>query len=115
MSYWAQFAYTGDPGRGRSGTLEAWKAWDSSSPSAPKFMVLDTHEGGGIRMSAETVDTPTLLAQIATDDRFESPRERCNLYYQLARRGRTISEEEYATVGDGACRDFPFESYPWSD
>jgi para-nitrobenzyl esterase len=113
MSYWAQFAYTGDPGRGRSGTLEPWKPWDASSEKAAKFLLLDTAEGGGMRMSADTVDTQTLLAQIADDDRFASQRERCDLYYQLARWGDALSEEEYATVGNAACRDFPFDSHPW--
>jgi para-nitrobenzyl esterase len=115
MSYWAQFAYTGDPGRGRSGTLEAWKPWDRSAAGAPKFMVFDTPEGGGIRMSSERVVGETLLAGIAVDERFESQRERCSLYRQLATWSGVLEEDEYATVGGGACREFPFESYPWTD
>ena len=115
MSYWDEFAYNGDPGRGRAGTLEPWRAWDGSRAEAPKFIVLDTPEGGGIRMSAESVDTRSVLAQIANDDRFETLRERCDLYYQLAFRGNTLSQEEYAKIDGGACRDFPFDRYPWDD
>ena len=115
MSYWAEFAYNGDPDRGRTGTLEKWTAWDGSSTAAPKFIVLDTPESGGIRMSADSVETRSLLAEIAEDPRFETLRERCDLYYQLAFRGSALSREEYASIDGAACRDFPFDDYPWDD
>ena len=35
MSYWAQFAATGSPGRGRAGDLPEWRAWDDGSPGRP--------------------------------------------------------------------------------
>ena len=41
MSYWANFARTGDPGRGRRGELPAWSAWDGR-PQAHKYLILDT-------------------------------------------------------------------------
>jgi para-nitrobenzyl esterase len=115
MSYWANFAYTGDPDRGRSGTLERWMAWDTSSREAPKFLVLDTQEGGGIRMSSETETADALLARLASDDRFASERQRCGMYYAFAVFAEAISEEEYATAADGACRGFPIEDYPWDE
>lgn len=115
MSYWAQFAYTGDPGRGRSGTLETWRRWNPSSADAPKFLVFDTREGGGIRMSSDTVSGEKLLARLATDDRIDSQRARCELYRSFAERGRGFDEDDYATVANGACRDFPFDAYPWND
>jgi para-nitrobenzyl esterase len=115
MSYWTNFAYTGDPDRGRSGTLERWKAWDPSSPEAPKFLVLDTAEGGGIRMASDTVTSEGLLAQLASDDRFATARQRCGIYYGFAVFGEVISEEQYAAAADGACREFPIEDYPWDE
>ena len=53
MSYWTQFAATGNPGSGQAGDLPLWGAWDSSSDRAAKYMVFDTEAGGGLRMSHE--------------------------------------------------------------
>jgi para-nitrobenzyl esterase len=113
MSYWANFAYTGDPGRGRSGSLEEWKAWDASGTGAPRTLVLDTPADGGIRMSSDLVTSEALLAALARDDRFDSQRERCTIFYQFAKWGRVLSEEEYAGVAGGACSGFPIDAYPW--
>ncbi len=114
MSYWTSFAYTGDPGRGRSGTLVPWTAWDATRASAPKFLVFDTPADGGIRMSSNTITNERLLAKLAGDDRFEDLRERCQVLYELVTWGRGISEDEYAVFSDGACRAFPLDAFPWN-
>jgi para-nitrobenzyl esterase len=111
MSYWTQFAYTGDPGRGRDGSLETWAAWDPSSASAPKFMVFDTPEDGGLRMSSDTVDSDQLVARLATDERFSSEQERCEIFLQFVQWRELVSEAEYAR----ACPDFPMDEHPWSE
>jgi para-nitrobenzyl esterase len=111
MSYWANFAYAGDPDRGRSGTLESWKTWDASSEDAPKFMILDTHEGGGIRMSADSITRDELLARLGRDERFENPRDRCEIYYELSTWRNMVSAEDYAS----ACGEFPMDDYPWDE
>ncbi len=66
MSYWAQFARTGNPGRGRDGVLPEWTAW-SPNADADKFIVLDTAQGGGIRMSTGSV-TQDRVGQLAASD-----------------------------------------------
>ncbi len=83
MSYWAQFAYTGDPGRGRDGSLPRWNAWHPGRPDTGKFIVLDTAGDGGIRMSSETESPAALLAELASDPRLASAEERCALFDQL--------------------------------
>lgn len=80
MSYWAEFAYTGAPGRGRDGSLPHWAAWDDSRPDAPKFAVLDTSAGGGIRMSSETESAAALAVELSTDGGFETAAERCGMW-----------------------------------
>ncbi len=80
MSYWAEFAYTGAPGRGRDGSLPRWGAWDDSRPDAPKFVVLDTSAGGGIRMSSETESLAALVVELSTDGGFETAAERCGMW-----------------------------------
>jgi para-nitrobenzyl esterase len=79
MSYWAQFAYTGDPGRGRDGSLPRWKAWESGGAESDKFIVFDTAADRGIRMSSDTESPAALLAELAGDPRLDTARERCAL------------------------------------
>jgi para-nitrobenzyl esterase len=83
MSYWAQFAYTGDPGRGRDGSLSRWSAWDSGRPESDKFIVFDTIADGGIRMSSETESPEALLAELASDSQLDSADERCVVFERL--------------------------------
>jgi para-nitrobenzyl esterase len=83
MSYWAQFAYKGDPGSGRDGSLPRWRAWDPRGPDADKFIVFDTTVDGGIRMSSETESPAALLAELASDPQLDAAEERCALYQQI--------------------------------
>ena len=55
MSYWAEFASTGAPGRGRGGKLPEWTPWDESAPDGERFMVFDSEADGGLRMSADAM------------------------------------------------------------
>jgi para-nitrobenzyl esterase len=115
MSYWAEFAYSGDPGRGRDGAELHWAAWDDSGEGAAKFIVFDSEEGGGLRMAAETVTQEEVIERVATDPRFESWRERCEVYQGFVGRIPRMTEERYESVGEGACRAYPLDAYPWQE
>lgn len=98
-SYWTEFARTGDPGRGRDGTLPLWTPWDESRPTADRFMIFDTAADGGLRMSADAVTRGGILDQIAQDPRFDGPEERCELL-EIARQRRTrLSETDLRRAG----------------
>jgi para-nitrobenzyl esterase len=112
MSYWAEFAYRGAPGRGRKGDLPEWTAWDDSSAAAPKFVVFDTPAGGGIRMSSESLTTDAILASVDEDPRLSTQRDKCAMYRELADAGRGFNREGYAARS--GCGEFPFEKYPWN-
>jgi para-nitrobenzyl esterase len=112
MSYWANFAWTGDPGRGRAGELPAWSAWDGR-PGAHKYMILDTPSGGGARMGSEPVTPESVLASVDADPRLRSQRDRCFVYHELARWSRGFTEAEYASAGRQGCAPHPFEQFPW--
>ncbi len=114
MSYWAQFAYTGAPGRGRRGDLQDWTAWDSSSPTSPKFIVLDTPGAGGPRMSSDTVTQASVLAAVDDDSRLPTQRDKCGIFHALASWSRGFSEKDYPTAGRQGCADYPFNKFPWS-
>ncbi len=105
-SYWTQFAYTGDPGRGREGDLPHWTAWQNG-PSAPRYILLDTEAGGGLRMASETVTKAGVLAQLATDTRFQSAEERCVVYRGFVQFSDAMTAADYEEVDGGACRAFP--------
>lgn len=106
MSYWGQFAYTGDPGRGRSGDQPEWRSWGADGG---QFLVFDTQAGGGVRMSNETLTRAAVLAQIANDDRLETAEERCEIYGNLVRFGRRLTQLEYETIESGLCEEIMSE------
>jgi len=113
MSYWAEFACTGAPGRGRDGRLPEWMAWDDSAPSAPKFLVLDTAAGGGVRMSADTVTRAGVLAAIDADPRLPTQRDKCAIFHDLAKWSARFTKKDYPTAGRNGCAQYPFDAYPW--
>ncbi|HYB13310.1 MAG TPA: carboxylesterase family protein [Myxococcota bacterium] len=108
MSYWAAFAKNGDPGRGLDGSFPAWTAWDDSSATAPKYIVLDTPEGGGIRMASE-IETPEgVVASVDSDPRLATPGDRCEVLGVLASWSRGFSKEQYASHQE--CSAYPLDS-----
>lgn len=113
MSYWAEFAYAGAPGRGRSGDLVEWTAWDDSARTSPKFIVLDTAAGGGLRMSNESVTAARVLRAVDDDPRLATQRDKCTIYRALALRSGVLTPEQYPTAGRAGCAAYPFDQYPW--
>jgi para-nitrobenzyl esterase len=107
MSYWAQFAYAGDPGRGRAGTLPAWKAWAEPTP----FIVFDTPAGGGIRMAGDALTKAKIVASIATDPRLPTQRAKCRRFRELALFSDHFTRAEYPA----ACASYPIDSFPWPE
>ena len=75
-SYWAEFAYHGDPGRGRDQRLPRWQAWHTDADE-PAFLVFDAPADGGIRHSKKIESDHALLAAIVSDSRFQSECDRC--------------------------------------
>lgn len=97
--YWAAFAKSGDPGRGREAALPTWTAWDSSRDSSPRFMVFDTERDGGLRMSAK-YQTPHRIAEdISVDSRFETLADRCEAIGKLVLNFPQFSAEDASRHG----------------
>jgi para-nitrobenzyl esterase len=103
MSYWAQFARTGDPARGVGGDLSEWRAWPSAAAAGGRFLVLDTPADGGIRMSGESLTREGLLERLVEDPRFESWEERCEVIEQLAPFEPDLLAELRARTGRDVC------------
>jgi para-nitrobenzyl esterase len=106
MSYWGRFAYEGAPGRGSGGGLVEWQPWGSG-----KFLVLDTGDGGGVRMADGALTAAALIAEVASDARFSSARERCEVYAGYVRWSGVLSPAEYDEIEGGACREYALASF----
>jgi para-nitrobenzyl esterase len=61
MSYWAEFAYTGAPGKGRKGNQIEWRAWNEISPENSKYIIFDSKTDRGIRMTSNAITKESLL------------------------------------------------------
>lgn len=107
-SYWSEFASTGAPGKGRSGTLPQWAPWNQSGAN---LMLLDTARGGGLRMVNEPMTVAMLKERIAQDQNIVDLRSRCALHVQLfllANAGDDVwNEADYNALG---CAQFN----PWT-
>ncbi len=101
QSYWAAFARDGAPGRGARGEQPAWTAWDDAGA---KYAVLDTPEGGGIRMSAETESLDELVAAIAGDTSYADATQRCAQLAGVQRNApAALPPARFAELAGGAC------------
>lgn len=97
MSYWTNFAYNGNPGKGRNGDLPEWQAWEMGEDK-PKMIILDSDSDGGIRMSNDTVTEQSIKAEFLAD-KFSSQENRCNAYRSTFGRMGEFKAEEYANLG----------------
>ncbi|MFM7144685.1 MAG: carboxylesterase/lipase family protein [Alphaproteobacteria bacterium] len=99
-SYWAQFARSGDPGRGSRDDLPHWAPWQPDGPS--KTLVLDTPESGGIHMTPIEESMPAIVAAVGDDPRVPTPEARCSVFAEMTRWGRGFGREDYLRAGCGA-------------
>jgi hypothetical protein len=106
-SYWAEFAYNGDPGRGRSGTEVAWTAWDSSGPENDKFIIFDTSADAGIRMSPDAITLDSLYADLLAETGFTTQEQHCGMYVQLFRGTPLWDDDDYLNLGAEGCAAYP--------
>ena len=110
-SYWTQFAHTGEPGKGRSGTQPLWLPWGVSENN---LMLLDSPSGGGLRMVDEPMTIAMLKERVAQDNNIPDLRERCSLYVEmflLQNSGDdTWDEESYEAMGCGIYEPWSLES-----
>jgi para-nitrobenzyl esterase len=112
MGYWAEFARTGSPGRGRRAKGPAWTRFGFAEGER-HFMVFDTPKGGGTRLSEGTIDITGLIAAVDGDRRLRTQRERCAVFRELVRTVPLLSKSMYPSIGRSGCKAFPFDAYPW--
>ena len=104
MSYWAAFAYTGRPGKGRNDDLPEWRSWSNASDSQDKTLLLNIPSAGGVRLSAIHGNRQQVLDQIAVDPRVSDISKRCQLYRDILEHSLTfITLAEFEALEDGLC------------
>ena len=97
MSYWAEFAYSGNPGQGRLAEDPAWQPWRQGNANG-NLLILDTELDGGIRMVQEALTLDGIKAEFFSDPTFSSAAERCDVYrWQF--RGEYFVPAEYESMG----------------
>jgi len=110
MSYWAEFARNGDPGRGSGGDAVRWTAWN---PEGDHFAVLDTPAGGGVTLARSTDSIDAVVQDILADPSFRNARERCHALNVVWRWARLkFTADAYRAIADGLCADFPLRPTP---
>ena len=105
MSYWAEFAWTGKPGRGRDGAQVEWTPWENGA-GARRLLVFDAETDGAVRMSPFLLTMDDLRARLLADTSFDTLEEHCAMYRQTFR-FEDFVPEEYAAVGGGGCPPVP--------
>jgi len=116
MSYWAQFAYTGAPDRGRDRQLPDWRAWERGRPDG-EFIVFDSPADGGLRMTTDSPGNSAIKRRLASDPTL-SQEERCHLYvamYYTVPINAPWSREEFDAFGPEGCRGMDPEQIYWQE
>jgi hypothetical protein len=110
-SYWAEFAYAGSPGKGRNGKELAWNAWDNVSGKSDKFIIFDTKDDGGIRMSSDIITLADFKKKFLSETSFDDQKKYCETYVSLFRDTPLWDNKEFESLGDKGCKDYPSENY----
>lgn len=105
MAYWAQFARTGNPGRGTDDNPQ-WQPWTTNNEVQ---MVFDTAAGGGVRMEADPQTVSGLKKRLANDPLIKAGEPRCLMYVEMFLTGFQVRDfwdpEEYQQFGGGECAE----------
>ena len=80
QSYWAEFAYSGNPGKGRDNNLPRWKPWTTSGE---KFLILDSENDQGIIMSDYELKRIDEFKRLYADSRIKKEKTRCKFLSNL--------------------------------
>jgi para-nitrobenzyl esterase len=103
MSYWAEFAYHGEPGRGRDGDQPEWLPWGTSGQ---RSIVFASDRAGGVRMMNDLVTRESIVQALADDPEVRDQRERCTIYVRSFIWGGEFDRAEYETLGAEGCAGF---------
>lgn len=96
MSYWAEFAYSGNPGRGRDGAEVEWTAFGENDQTS---IIFDTAADGGIRMMDGLVTYEAVREELVNDQSFNDNDLRCRTYIRNLRSTPAYQESDLDDMG----------------
>jgi para-nitrobenzyl esterase len=103
MSYWAEFAYSGNPGKGRDAAEVEWKPWQNGDAGTERLMIFDTIRDQGIRMASDRLSIDKIKARFLADTSYASQEEYCTAYQRFFR-GDAFDQDEYSNLGAEGCQ-----------
>jgi para-nitrobenzyl esterase len=102
MSYWSEFAYGGNPNKGRNDDQLKWNAWGNDEKE-DKFIILDTPSDGGLRMDSQASSYSSLVEKLLLDPRIPNDEMRCE-FLQKALDANWIIDNKI--LNSGFCNGF---------
>ena len=105
MDYWAEFAYSGNPNKGRSSEQVEWTAWSDQGDNLLRF---DESSDGGVQMTEIRTDFDHIKTMLKNDKILRSTEEKCDGYANLFMHGYQTDDffdpQEYS---DWGCDEYP--------
>ena len=98
MSYWGEFAHSGDPGNGRSGNETTWSRFGDDQKTS---IVFDTESDGGIRMIDELVTYESLREELVADKSFNDHDLFCRTFVTTIGGTDAFDQSDFEKVGCG--------------
>ena len=77
MSYWAEFARSGNPSTSNNSNLPKWTSWKSGGLDSFRIMILDTLSSGGPKMDKSYVPISNLVSIFNEDIRSNEVDDKC--------------------------------------
>jgi len=105
MAYWAEFARTGQPGRGGRSDLPEWLRWSAGVDSAANVLVLDSQADGGIRIAQTNLSRELVIAAVDAESELGQA-EKCALFLDLFADRPDWDPEEYLRIGRRGCAEY---------
>ena len=97
-SYWTEFAYTGNPGKGRDKKETYWASWKENDMTS---LILDTERDSGIRMISDQYTIKSIKEEFMSDQ-FDKDEQKCGLYKSTFR-GEHFIQDEYDRLTESPC------------
>jgi len=121
MSYWAEFARSGNPGRGGQGDQPQWLSWSEdvgpdevppkTTAEAPgRFLHLDSPDAGGLRMGYTPLSREALVTAIDSAEGLDQD-AKCELFEAVFHEEEGWSDAAFIRIGRDGCRGVP-RRYP---
>jgi para-nitrobenzyl esterase len=109
MSYWAEFARTGHPGRGGRSDLPQWPSSRPGGTNRIRWMVLDGASDGGIRVEQSSLSRDEVISAVDAEEDLGQA-EKCALLADLFRERPDWDPAEWLEMGRAGCEGVETEA-----